>query len=187
MPDVFPTSKFLAHKSRSNMLPVIHGESAKVQNEGRGQLPRSTGPLSEILSAVSKDPLPMQRSVRRPQTINRPSRGPASLQSNLRGVVLGSSTLTSFLSKTSSHKSLVPDVKESRVLANGVMMPLPRFVSVRRSGSRSRARPELPEALDSQTKEMLGSQLEGSSESAKIAKAVSLAIPRSLGVLSDDI
>lgn len=125
-------------KSRS-MLPVIHGESAKMPNEGR----KAPGPLSEILCAVMKEPLSMQRSVRRPQTISRPSRS-TSLRSNLRGVVLGSSTLTSFLSKTSSHKSLVPDVKETKVMAN-VMMPVPRFVSMRRHGSKSRAIPELPE------------------------------------------
>lgn len=133
-----PTSSL--QKSRSSMLPVIHGESTKMPNEGR----KAPGPLSEILCAVMKEPLSMQRSVRRPQTISRPSRS-TSLRSNLRGVVLGSTTLTSFLSKTSSHKSLVPDVKEAKVMADGVMMPVPRFVSMRRSASKSRAIPELPE------------------------------------------
>mmetsp|Transcript_68063 Transcript_68063/g.138047 ORF Transcript_68063/g.138047 Transcript_68063/m.138047 type:complete len:1036 (+) Transcript_68063:48-3155(+) len=134
-----PTSRSSSLQKSRSMLPVIHGESAKMPNEGR----KAPGPLSEILCAVMKEPLSMQRSVRRPQTISRPSRS-TSLRSNLRGVVLGSSTLTSFLSKTSSHKSLVPDVKEAKVMAN-VMMPVPRFVSMRRPGSKSRAIPELPE------------------------------------------
>lgn len=134
-----PTSRSSSLQKSRSMLPVIHGESAKMPDEGR----KAPGPLSEILCAVMKEPLSMQRSVRRPQTISRPSRS-TSLRSNLRGVVLGSSTLTSFLSKTSSHKSLVPDVKEAKVMAN-VMMPVPRFVSMRRPGSKSRAIPELPE------------------------------------------
>jgi len=169
-----PTSSL--NKSRSSMLPVINGECPRMMNESRGGRRKPPGPLSEILCAAvtAKEPLSLQRSVRRPQTITRSSRSPATnLRSNLRGVVLGASTLTSFLSKTSSHnhKSLV-DVKEAKVLANGVVMPVPRFVSMKRTASRSRALPELPEVkgvLEGQGSRLADQKDVGESPRAKAA------------------
>ncbi|CAK9082616.1 unnamed protein product [Durusdinium trenchii] len=136
-PGVIKEPTFSLQKSRSSMLPVIQGECGArtmCTSEGRRKPP---GPLSEILSAAitKRDQLPSQRSGRRPQTNSRQARTPV----NLRGIY--NSTLASW---KASSRPLAAD-KEPKVMASAVMMPVPRFVSVRRSRSKSYALPELPE------------------------------------------
>jgi len=64
------------------------------------------------------------------------------------------------------------DVKEAKVLANGVVMPVPRFVSMKRTASRSRALPELPEVkgvLEGQGARLADQKDVGESPKAKAA------------------
>ncbi|CAJ1448118.1 unnamed protein product [Effrenium voratum] len=132
------------YKSRSNILPQIRGEYTMraMRNEGRLS---PLGPLSEILSAAVATKETALQPGRRPHTLSRAARSPSGPR--LRGV---HAPLT--WSKTTSHKPLADVLKEAKATMAGVMMPMPRLVpaaSMRRSASKSRALPELPEVRGS--------------------------------------